>query len=214
MNDLIIKTFKEKEIFSFIWNNKPCWLAVDIADLFGYMQKSKAILNCINREKFDIGVEYDVLEGERLKVFKEIFAEQLGDTKYAPKVVIFFEEGLYGFLGYTEMPLGVEFRNWIRKEVMPTLRKKGYYVCNEGEVEITYKNEKKSTTSKKTKTTKITHTSDSNLDKLKAAYDSAMMFKELLDDITLDSTYKFLFLKQIYLDAGIDLPKFIEEERC
>ncbi|MGL4654669.1 MAG: hypothetical protein ACRCWM_02100 [Sarcina sp.] len=40
-----------------------------------------------------------------------------------------------------------------------------------------------------------------------------MMFKELLDDITLDSTYKFLFLKQIYVDAGINLPKYIEEER-
>ncbi|MGL4452305.1 MAG: hypothetical protein ACRCTZ_14075 [Sarcina sp.] len=77
-------------------------------------------------------------------------------------------------------------------------------------MEIIYKNEKAEPTPKKTK---ATSTSDSKLDKLKVAYDSAMMFKELLDDITLDSTYKFLFLKQIYLDAGISLPKFIEEER-
>ncbi|MGL5067720.1 MAG: hypothetical protein ACRC6T_07820 [Sarcina sp.] len=99
MNDLIIKIFKNKRVLSFVWNNRPCWVAVDIADFFGYMQKSKAILNCINREKFQMGVEYDVLE------------------------------------------------------------------------------------------------------------------KELLDDITLDSTYKFLLIKQIYLDAGINLPRYIEEEK-
>lgn len=48
MNDLIIKTFKGNEVFSFIWNNKRYWVATDIADLFGYSQKSRAISDCIN----------------------------------------------------------------------------------------------------------------------------------------------------------------------
>ncbi|MGL4760151.1 MAG: BRO family protein [Sarcina sp.] len=209
MNDLIVKIFKNKRILSFVWNNRPCWVAVDIADVFGYTQRSKSVADCIKREKFQLSIEYDVLEGERLKVFKEIFAEELGDTKYAPKVVIFYEEGLYGFLGYTEMPLGVEFRIWIRVEVMPTLRAKGYYVCDEKKMEVNYKTDTCNNEPKENNH----NAPEGKIDKLKTAYDSAMMFKELLDDITLDSTYKFLLIKQIYLDAGIKLPRYIEEEK-
>lgn len=48
--------------------------------------------------------------------------------------------------------------------------------------------------------------------RLRIASDSAKMFKELLDDITSDSKYKFLLIKKIFVDSGIELPKYIEEE--
>ena len=215
MHDLIIKKFRAKDFHNYVCNDRPCWVGVEVAGVFGYEHKRKAIFNCIQREHFEIGLDYDVLEGERLKVFKEIFGEQLEEYKYAPKLVIFYEEGLYGFLGYTEMPLGIEFRTWIRIEVMPTLRAKGYYVCDEEKMGVNYKNDTPNDVSRKTNhnTTGSKDYSGSNIDRLNAAYDSAMMFKELLDDITLDSTYKFLLIKQIYLDAGINLPRYIEEER-
>ena len=92
---------------------------------------------------------------------------------------------------------------------MPALREKGYYVSNEEKMQVNYKKETSKDMLRKT----TTNNTGDKLDKLKAAYDSAMMFKELLDDMTLDSTYKFLFIKQIYLDAGINLPKYIEEEK-
>ena len=209
MNDLIVKQFKNDIFYNFVWNNKPCWIAVEVADLFGYAQKSRPISNCIRREKFEIGVEYDVLEGEDLKLFKEVFVDEVSQYKYVPKIFVFYEEGLYGFLAYTEMPLGIEFRNWIRREVMPALREKGYYVSNEEKMQVNYKKETSKDMLRKT----TTNNTGDKLDKLKAAYDSAMMFKELLDDMTLDSTYKFLLIKQIYLDAGINLPKYIEEEK-
>ncbi|MGL4990512.1 MAG: BRO family protein [Sarcina sp.] len=207
MNDLIIKTFKGNEVFSFIWNNKPCWVATDIADLFGYSQKSRAISDCIIKENFEVGIEYDVLEGERLKCFKEIFKEKLGETKYAPKVVILFEEGIYGFLAYTQMPLGVEFRQWIRKEVMTDIRKRGYYISDINNNDSIYEDDDSFSR------TKISYELNNDIDKLKLAYDSAKMIKELLDDITKDSTYKYLVIKQIYNSVGIKLPKYIDEER-
>lgn len=57
---------------------------------------------------------------------------------------------------------------------------------------------------------------DFDIDKfqrLRIASESARMFKELLDDITLDSEYKFLLIKKIFVDSGIELPRYIEEER-
>lgn len=211
MNDLIVKKFKNEEFFSLVWNDKPCWIAVDVANIFGYIHKSKPIMNCIKRESFELGIEYDILEGYELKHFKEVFSEQLADTKYAPKVIIFYELGLYGFLGYTKMPIGIEFRNWIRRDVIPTLRQKGYYVMNGVKLP-----------SENTPKTEIVHTApsefsyskfeDKNLEAYRMALETAKMFEPILDKITKDSTYKFLYLKKIFLDAGIKLPKFIEEE--
>lgn len=199
MNDLIIKSFKGENIYNFVWNNKPCWIANDIAKVLGYNDKGRPIFNCIKKERFEQGMEYELLEADELKIFKEVFSEQLGNTKFASKVVIFYEEGLYGFTSYTEMPIGIEFRAWIRRDVVPTLRKKGYYVCDKEndkkDIEQNFKVE------------------DDKLLKLQLAYKSANMFKDMLDDITLDTTYKFLLIKQIYVDAGIKLPKYIEEER-
>ncbi|WP_297439512.1 BRO family protein, partial [uncultured Clostridium sp.] len=131
MNDLIRKKFKNKSVFSFVWNGKVCWIGSEIGKMFGYAQPRNGIYDCIRREKFEVGLEYDLLEGEELKEFKEIFSDVLEDFKFAPKIIVLYETGLYGFLGYTEMPLGVEFRAWIRKEVMPVIKEKGYSVKEE-----------------------------------------------------------------------------------
>ena len=213
MYDLITKNFKGKQIYNFVWNGRPCWVAVDVVGIFDYIQKSKTVFNCIRRENFEIGVEYDFLDGEELKEFKEVFSEQLGDTKFASKVVIFYEEGLYGFINYTEMPIGVEFRSWIRREVMPTLRKKGYYIADES---INLDEEILKTSDVKVKNTGSSfgdvRFSSEKLESYRMALETAQMFKPILDNITKDSIYKFLYLKKIFSDAGIELPKFIDEE--
>lgn len=208
MNDLIVKKFKNEDFYNFVWNNKPCWIGTDVAEIFGYSQKRKAIFDCIKREVLEEGIEYDILSGEDLKVFKEIFLEQLGDTKYAPKVIIFYEAGLYGFLNYTEMPLGIEFKNWIRRDVVPTLREKGYYIMEDVDVDIENL-ERSEIVHKDFEDRKF---STEKLEAYRMAFESAKIFEPLLNKITKDSTYKFLCLKKLFVDAGIEIPKFIEEE--
>ncbi|WP_297523311.1 BRO family protein [uncultured Clostridium sp.] len=208
MNDLIVKEFRDKEFYSLVWNDKPCWVAVDVASLFGYIHKSKPIMNCIRREKFELGIEYDVLDGDELKNFKEVFSEQLGDTKYAPKVIILYEVGLYGFLTYTEMPLGVEFRNWIRRDVMPTLREKGYYVMDGAELP----NENIQKPEAVHNLSDFGKFSTEKMERYRLAFETAKILQPSLDKITKDPVYKFLVLKQIFVDAGINIPQFIGEE--
>lgn len=208
MHDLITKKFKNKNLNSLIWNNQICWTGMEIVEFFGYSNKRKAISDCIKAEKLKEGIEFETLNGEELKEFKEVFSDILGEQKFAPQIVIFYEIGLYRFLAYTKMPLGIEFRNWIASDVMPTLREKGYYIM-EG-AELPSENIQKS---------EIVHNdyayskfSTEKMERYRIAFETAKMFEPMIDKITKDPVYKFLCLKQIFVDAGIEIPKYIEEE--
>ena len=205
--DLVTKEFRNKKISSFVWNGKVCWVGIDIGELFGYIQARRAVFDCIKKEQFVSGEEYDVLEGEELKEFKEIFSEELEDLKFAPKIVILYESGLHGFLAYTKMPLGIEFRTWIRNEVMPAIRKKGYYVMDGATLptDDIQKNVGINNSS-------FSKFSTEKMERYRLAFESAKMLEPILDKITKDHVYKFLCIKQIFVDAGIAIPKFIDEE--
>ena len=208
MNDLVTRKFKDKYLNSLIWDDEVCWVGVDIVEYFGYTQKRKAINDCIRTEKLQEGRDYKTLSGEELKAFKEVFVEVLEEIKFAPKIIIFYERGLYRFLAYTKMPLGIEFREWIASDIMPTLREKGYYVM-EG-VELPTQNIQKP---------EIVHNdsdyskfSTEKMERYRIALETVKFFEGRIDKITQDPIYKFLFFKQIFVDAGLELPPFIEEE--
>lgn len=131
IDDIFIKTFGGEKVYTFMWNGRPCWIATQIADLLDYQNKSKAVLQCIEAEKFDVGYEYEVLVGDNLKFLKKLLtAAGSSFLKQVPKVIIFYEDGLYGFLQYSEKPIGVEFRKWLRREVLPEIRRTGSYSIN------------------------------------------------------------------------------------
>jgi prophage antirepressor-like protein len=133
MSNLIVKEFNGSKIHTFMWNNKPCWIANEIVSIFDYADPSKTIQQCIKAEEFEIGVEYDILKGNDLKTFKEFVSkvttvEVVTQLKYVPQLTIFYEDGMYGFLQYTDKPIGVAFRKWLRREVLPEIRKTGKYI--------------------------------------------------------------------------------------
>lgn len=220
MNDLLVKEFKGEAVYNFVWRGKPCWLALDIARTIGYKDKSKAIGTIIKKENFKLEKEYSILNGDDLKEFKEIFGEYITDVKYISKIIIFYEEGLYGFLAASRMEKGVEFRTWIRREVMPQIREKGSYVLKsvneeKSNVDNNLINLELENKRLKEELYELRNSLDFDMDKfqrLKMAYETSKMFKDLLDDITLDSKYKFLFMKKIFNDSGFELPMYIEEE--
>ncbi|MGL4992032.1 MAG: BRO family protein [Sarcina sp.] len=189
INDLITREFKNKKVNHLIWNEEICWEGGNIADLFGYAQTKRAIYDCIQREKLQEGKHYKTLSGEELKEFKEVFSDVLEDIKFAPKIVILYESGLYRFLAYTKMPLGVEFREWIGSDLMPTLREKGYYVMEGVELptETIYKSEPVHNDSS------YARFSTEKMERYRMALETAKMFEASIDKITKDPVYKFLF---------------------
>lgn len=131
MNDLFIKKFNDEEIITLILNNRICWIAKDVAKILGYDDSSKAINQCIKAEKFEYGLEYEVLAGDKLKEVKKLISvTHISYLKQTPKLVIFYEEGLYGFINYSKLPIGISFRKCLRREVLPELRAKGTYSIN------------------------------------------------------------------------------------
>ncbi|MGL4654908.1 MAG: BRO family protein [Sarcina sp.] len=208
MSDLIPKKFKSKILNSLIWGGEICWTGMEISEFFGYSNRRKAINDCIQREKLKEDIDYKFLSGEELKEFKETFSEILGEQKFAPQIIIFYERGLYRFLAYTKMPLGIEFREWIGSDLMPTLREKGYYVMEGAQLptETIYKSEPVHNEYAYSKF------STEKMERYRIAFETAKMFEASIEKITKDPVYKFLCLKQIFVDAGIELPKFIDEE--
>lgn len=128
--NIITREFEGHAVHTFVWNGKLCWIASEIVALFGYADPSTTIRQCISVEDFDEGQEYDVLTKSYLKAFKRM-VRSLTNLKLVsektPHLIIFYEDGLYGFLQYTEKPVGVRFRKWVRREVVPAIRQSGTY---------------------------------------------------------------------------------------
>ena len=204
MNNIIIKEFDDTKIYIFMWNGKPCWIANQVVSLFNYAHVPTTIGQCIDKEEFEPGIEYEFLTGEKLREFKALVKSLVNFNLISPNtrnLTIFYEDGLYGFLQYTDKPIGFRFRKWIRREVIPEIRKTGSYTL----VKDDFKED-----------TDLNSNVDNgfgNIDGLKIAYESTVMFKELIEDAGLDSKVKLLTAKVLYSRAGVELPiEVLEEE--
>ncbi|MBE3585390.1 MAG: Bro-N domain-containing protein [Thermoanaerobacter sp.] len=124
---VLTKQFEGKTVHTFIWNGRLCWIAGEIASAIGYDDPASAVKNCIEREEFEAGLEYDVLRGAELDSFREMVNFVMGFeaiTNKTRNLTVFYEEGLYGFLAYTDRPEGKRFKKWIRRdEVERSLQK-------------------------------------------------------------------------------------------
>ncbi len=192
MNNLLVKEFNGNQIHTFMWNDKPCWIANEIVSIFDYADTSKTIQQCIEAEEFELGVEYDVLRGNELKAFKKIVGkvttvEVVTSLKYVPQLIIFYEDGLYGFLQYTDKPVGVKFRKWVRREVLPEIRQTGAYITDTAKPEML-------------------RAKADELESLTTLNDTARIMLPIFDEAGLKPQYKALALKQLYRKGGIDLP--------
>jgi prophage antirepressor-like protein len=218
LQNLFIKTFNDTRVYSFIWNNRPCWIAVEIAKMIGYKETSNMITSCINRELFMEGREYDVLKGTELRKFKSIVSEDISKSlKFAPKLIIFYEQGLYGFLQYTEKPIGITFRTWIRLEVIPQIRENGAYVMDDSyfksekvniDVEVNKVNvscdwDKVIKKERVNEVSRKNNIADKNL--VEKIADNVIIFDKYLDGLSIADEDKFLFLVSLYKSASIDI---------
>ncbi len=199
MNNLIVKEFNGNKIHTFMWNDKPCWIANEIVNMFGYSDPSTTIRQCVEAEEFEEGIEYKILIKEELKCFKRIVKEVtklnlVGSeliNKYTSSLIIFYEDGLYGFLQYTDKPIGVQFRRWIRREVLPEIRQTGSYISDKANPETLREKA-------------------NELEKLETINKSVELVSPLLDVAGVDNTVKLLVVKTLFSKAGVDIPIEIE----
>ncbi|MCJ0093370.1 Bro-N domain-containing protein [Clostridioides difficile] len=201
MENLIVKEFNGSQIYTFMWNEKPCWIAKQIVELFGYADATVTINQCVEAEAFENGLEFEVLIKEDLKRFKNIVNEVTKNTlvssniinKHTPNLTIFYEDGLYGFLQYTDKPIGVQFRKWLRREVLPSIRQTGAYITNNANPD------------------KLREKAN-EIESLDTVNKTIEILTPFLDNAGIDEKAKLLTAKTIYKKAGIELPLEIEEK--
>ena len=104
MSNIIPFSYQEKEIRVIEdHDGTPWWVAKDVCDAFGIKNPTQAIefLDDDERSMFNIGRQGDVN--------------------------IISESGLYGLIGKSRKEEAKQFQRWVRKEVLPTIRKTGKY---------------------------------------------------------------------------------------
>lgn len=100
-----------ERISTVLIENEPFFIAKDICKVLALSNTSVAISTLDEDEKADVSISYTSSNG----------------TKQKRKVKVISESGLYALVMRSSKPEARMFRKWVTKEVLPTIRKKGYY---------------------------------------------------------------------------------------
>ncbi len=94
-------------------NNEPYFVGKDVAEVLGYSNTRKALIDHIDEEDKKDGVT----------IRDAIGREQ--------KSVCINESGLYALILSSKLPNAKRFKRWVTSEVLPTIRKHGMYATDE-----------------------------------------------------------------------------------
>ena len=97
---------------------EPWFVGKDVAQVLGYANPSKAILDHVDDED---------------KAFQmlEVADSQNGNLV---KTAIITESGLYSLVLSSKLPTAKAFKRWITSEVLPSIRKNGGYIAGQAEL--------------------------------------------------------------------------------
>lgn len=92
-------------------NNEPYFVAKDVAEILGYSNPRKAIIDHVDEE--DKGVtKCDTLGGVQ-------------------DLTVINESGLYSLILSSKLPNAKRFKHWVTSEVLPSIRKNGGYIAGQ-----------------------------------------------------------------------------------
>ena len=106
-----LETFNNSEfgsLRSVLIDNEPWFVGKDVTEALGYSNASKALIDHVDNE--------DKLNNESLSSLG-----QRGGW-------LINESGLYSLILSSKLPRAKQYKHWVTAEVLPSIRKKGYYV--------------------------------------------------------------------------------------
>lgn len=119
----IIDKFNKDEITLNVYGayNEPLFKAVDICRILGYQSYNNVINELDQEYKKKITISHNPLKGFR--------------GKTPPRTYNFLtENGLYYLIMRCDLPAAKPFQQWVCNEVLPSIRKKGYYTLEQKKV--------------------------------------------------------------------------------
>lgn len=97
-------------------DGEPWLVAKDVATILGYQKPENAVANHVDPED------------------KTTTLIQGTGSNYKSKAVLINESGFYQLCFGSKLPSAREFRRWITHDVLPSIRKNGYYLDSRGRV--------------------------------------------------------------------------------
>lgn len=112
MNELQIFNFDSNEVRTVVVNEKPYFVGKDVAKVLGYKNTREALKYHVDNEDKKDGVAIH---------------DSIGRTQ---KPVLINESGLYSLIFSSKLDSAKRFKRWVTSEVLPQIRKQGFYMTN------------------------------------------------------------------------------------
>lgn len=107
MDGLKIFSFEDYEIRTLLIENEPYFVGKDVAEVLGYSEPRKAISRHVDKED---GMKHPILTNGGVQ-----------------EMTLINESGLYSLILSSKLPQAKDFKRWVTKEVLPSIRKTGSY---------------------------------------------------------------------------------------
>ncbi|RXI22557.1 phage antirepressor [Pediococcus pentosaceus] len=112
MNELQNFNFEGNEVRTVLINDEPYFVVKDIADVLGYSNSRKALIDHVDEEDKNTVTIRDGNKGN-------------------PNQVVINESGMYSLVLSSKLPNAKKFKRWVTNEVLPSIRKHGAYMTDE-----------------------------------------------------------------------------------
>ncbi|WWY80971.1 phage antirepressor [Pediococcus pentosaceus] len=112
MNELQNFNFEGNEVRTVLINDEPYFVGKDIADVLGYSNSRKALIDHVDEEDKNTVTIRDGNKGN-------------------PNQVVINESGMYSLVLSSKLPNAKKFKRWVTNEVLPSIRKHGAYMTEE-----------------------------------------------------------------------------------
>ena len=115
MNEIQAFSFEGNQVRTVEINSEPWFIGKDVAQVLGYSNPSKAVLDHVDDED------------------KQILSSQNGNLGNIPNrgLLIVNESGLYSLILSSKLPSAKKFKRWVTSEVLPAIRKHGAYMTDQ-----------------------------------------------------------------------------------
>lgn len=111
MNDLQLFDFQGREVRTVSIGNEPYFVGKDVATILGYERADNAI-----RKHVD---------------YEDKLMHQISASAQKRNMTVINESGLYSLILSSKLPAAKDFKRWVTKEVLPSIRENGAYMTPE-----------------------------------------------------------------------------------
>lgn len=112
MSELKNFNFEGNEVRTVLINDEPYFVGKDIADVLGYSNSRKALIDHVDEEDKNTVTIRDGNKGN-------------------PNQVVVNESGMYSLVLSSKLSNAKKFKRWVTNEVLPSIRKHGAYMTDE-----------------------------------------------------------------------------------